>query len=104
MKKEDVGAPGGTGSSFGPESSPPLPWSDEQVTALNRFQDSGQLHPFTCGSGNRSDASHRDVRARLGLRDNGQLIATRAGWICPACDYRQEWAHAAMFLEADPSS
>jgi hypothetical protein len=88
---------------FGRESSPPLPWSDEQVAALNRYQDSGRFHPFTCGSGNRSDEAHKSARERLGLTDDGQLIATRVGWICAACDYRQDWAHAAMFAALQSS-
>ena len=24
------------------------------------------------------------------------LIATQKGWICPCCDYTQNWAHASM--------
>jgi hypothetical protein len=64
--------------------SPPIiaPWTAEQVDALNRFQHAGTVHEFTCpgheGGGDRT------------------LVATRDGWICCHCDYRQNWAHAFM--------
>lgn len=58
------------------------PWTAEQVDNLNRFQRCGQFHPFTCtghaGGGDRT------------------LVATRSGWICPHCDYKQNWAHEFM--------
>jgi hypothetical protein len=69
------------------------PWTAEQVDALNKWQRSGHVHPFTCpgheGGGDRD------------------LVATRAGWICCHCDYTQKWAHGFMAKEpinpfADP--
>lgn len=55
------------------------PWTAEQVDALNTTQRCGVVHPFTCpgheGGGDRT------------------LVATRHGWICPHCDYTQDWAH-----------
>ena len=62
------------------------PWTPEQVDALNRFQRCAIVHPFTCP--NQHDGG--------GDRD---LVATRAGWICCHCDYRQEWAHRVMLQE-----
>lgn len=61
------------------------PWTSEQVTALNLFQQQGGMHPFTCGA----------------LHENGEslvLDATHAGWICPdpACEYTQDWAWTFM--------
>ena len=53
----------------------------EQIAALNRQQHSGQVHPYTCGSGRRTDADHLD--------GEGVLVATEDGWVCPYCDYRQ---------------
>ena len=64
------------------------PWTQEQVAALNRYQQGRWMHPFTCGSGNRTDAAHLD--------GEGILVATLDGWICPYCDYRQDWAHEFM--------
>lgn len=58
------------------------PWAPPQVDALNRFQRHGAFHPFTC-------PEHHGGADRT-------LFATRDGWRCPHCDYRQDWAHAAM--------
>lgn len=68
------------------------PWTPEQVTALNAFQQRGDMHPFTCG-GDHTPGSP-------------SLVAYTDGWRCPqpygeACDYRQDWAHAFM---ADPAA
>lgn len=65
------------------------PWTKEQVDALNRYQEKGMFHPFTCGSGNRTDEKHLD--------GEGILLATVNGWMCPYCDYKQDWAHEFMF-------
>jgi hypothetical protein len=60
------------------------PWTSEQVAALNRFQQYGGMHPFTCGGEHPFS--------------NPTLVAQTDGWHCPArhCDYRQDWAHAFM--------
>jgi len=57
------------------------PWNPKTVDALNRFQRIGTVHPFTCGNEHEGD------------RD---LVATKDGWICPNCDYTQDWAHEFM--------
>lgn len=56
------------------------------------------MHPFTCGSGNRGDGAHLEYAAIHDYRDNGLLLATAEGWICPVpgCDYAQDWAHDFM--------
>jgi hypothetical protein len=51
-------------------------WTPEQVAALNRYQEQGQFHPYTCGG-----AECREV-----------LYATEDGWKCPKCPYTQTWA------------
>lgn len=56
-----------------------------EVRHLNEYQDAGFVHPFTCGSGDRCDGD-----------GEGRLVATVRGWICPYCDYTQDWAHAGM--------
>lgn len=58
------------------------PWTPDQVDRLNRFQRLGYVHEFTCPD------SHNGA--------DRTLVATKNGWICPHCDYRQDWAHAAM--------
>jgi hypothetical protein len=86
-------------TTFGPDSSPSLPWSAEQVDALNRYQTSGRFHPFTCGN-NRTDDIHRAYQKEHG-GDFGQLVATETGWVCPVpgCGYKQDWAHGAMLAD-----
>ena len=49
------------------------PWSEEQVLLLNKYQNEGLFHPYTCGN-------CREI-----------LIATKDGWICNKCDYKQNW-------------
>jgi hypothetical protein len=61
------------------------PWTKEQIDKLNAHQQNGQFHPYTCGSGNRTDEKHLD--------GEGVLVATENGWVCPYCDYKQDWAH-----------
>lgn len=70
------------------------PWTPEQVAALNAWQTNDRLHPFTCGN-DRMDAAHVAYQRENG-GDFGQLFATTDGWICPVCDYRQDWAYAGM--------
>ena len=69
---------------------PRAPWSDEQVEALNDYQQAGWMHPFTCGR-------CRDADTRWPSPDQHLLVATNDGWTCPACDYTQDWAHDFMF-------
>lgn len=71
------------------------PWTQEQVDALNRFQQRGDFHPFTCGSGRRTDECHAD--------GEGVLLATTEGWVCPFCSYTQRWAHEFM-MAAPPTN
>jgi hypothetical protein len=53
------------------------PFTDEQVRILNKSQEMGYQHPYTC------QCSGENI-----------LIATNAGWVCPKkCGYTQDWAH-----------
>lgn len=62
-------------------------WTDEQVKALNELQTGERYgHPYTCP--NRGDGKHRHNG-----NDKGCLVATPDGWVCPDCDYTQDWAH-----------
>lgn len=54
-----------------------LVWTDDEVFGLNAGQHDDRFHGYTCGN----DSRHRP------------LIATRQGWRCADCDYRQGWAH-----------
>ena len=62
------------------------PLTPDQVAALNRRQQGGGCHPFTCANGR--DDKHLD--------GEGVLVATPEGWVCPYCDYTQDWAHEFM--------
>lgn len=64
-------------------------FTPEEVVNLNNYQRDRIMHPFTCGQ--RSDSPHP-----LWDGDNGVLVATVRGWICPFCDYTQHWAHSFM--------
>lgn len=73
---------------------PPLdyiqpPWTEDEVAALNEYQQHGDFHPFTCP--NRDSGHDHD-----GERDTGILLATHSGWVCRDCGYTQEWAHRWM--------
>lgn len=63
-------------------------FTKEQVDSLNRYQSDGRFHPFTCGNRKDIQKTHAD--------GEGILVATEDGWICPYCDYKQEWAHEFM--------
>ena len=54
-------------------------FTDDECFALNSEQHNKNRHPYTCGCNSR----HRP------------LIATRGGWRCADCDYKQDWAHDA---------
>ena len=56
------------------------PWTPQQVENLNRWQNAGHVHPFTCPNDH----------------DDRVLVADEDGWHCPTCDYAQNWAHEWM--------
>ena len=56
------------------------PWTDEQIELLQSWQDSEVVHPYTCGN------------CDPPLRDEEPLVPTPQGWVCPHCDYTQDWA------------
>lgn len=64
---------------FGPWSDPLDPDADKTLPP--------QMHPFTCGN-----RGNHPVLAG----DKGILVPTVRGWICPFCDYTQDWAHDFM--------
>lgn len=64
------------------------PFSPIQVELLNEYQKSDIMHPFTC-MGIR-------CKKRTEQENEGILIATEEGWICPCGQYTQLWAHAFM--------
>lgn len=93
------------------------PFTKEQVKNLNSYQESGSFHPFTCindgdelhikyefdkeHSGNDYEDFLKKERSK-GINypemafTETKLIATENGWICPVCNYKQNWAHTFM--------
>jgi len=59
------------------------PWTESEVHALNKYQVSGLMHPFTCG----------EEHGRESV-----LEATVDGWVCPVplCYYTQDWCYSWM--------
>jgi hypothetical protein len=67
-------------------------FTPDEVANLDRYQRGDgpyQMHPFTCP--HRGDGNHRENSVDLGA-----LVPTVRGWICPYCDYTQNWAHDFM--------
>ncbi len=62
------------------------PWTADQVASLNEYQESGVMHPFTCGGRTLDGEEH-------------VLRATEEGWVCDKCPgwklkaYHQDWCH-----------
>jgi len=100
------------------------PFTDDEVNNLNDYQVSGIFHEFTCG--NQGDDAHikfefekkykkinfetgfkifleeerrRGVNYPEAVFNSTSLIATKKGWICPVCDYKQNWAHEFMSVK-----
>jgi hypothetical protein len=80
-------------------------FSEEQVNNLNEFQTLGKVHPFTCCGGDNVPECKRNMsynRRRNGEEvpysdeNEGVLIATKNGWVCPCGKYTQNWAHDFM--------
>jgi hypothetical protein len=63
------------------------PWTDEQVANLQRWQQAGWVHEFTC--------PNHHVESRV-------LVPTNDGWHC-SCGYTQTWCHDFM-MEGPPSN
>lgn len=57
------------------------PFTKEQVDMLQKYQNSDNYHPFTC-------EEFHGIHCKL--------VPTVRGWICPYCDYTQDWAYEFM--------
>jgi hypothetical protein len=66
-------------------------WSNEEVDSLNKYQNGGHFHPFTC-----CGPSEIKECERISGKSEGLLIATENGWVCPCGKYTQNWAHGFM--------
>lgn len=63
-------------------------FTPEKVLELNEHQKNERYHPYTCGNRDSKENPHPLMNG-----DNGVLVPTVRGWICPFCDYTQDWAH-----------
>jgi len=70
-------------------------WSEDVVKTLNEYQTSGKFHPYTCGTPDcgrtKLCVNWRGDQHEVFFRS--ELVATTNGWICPNCDYTQDWYH-----------
>ncbi len=55
------------------------PFDDEQVALMNRYQNSGDFHPYTCC-------------------DHQTMVMTREGLTCPKCQTVQNWCLRSSFM------
>ena len=76
------------------------PFTPAAVAALNEWQKTRWVHPFTCAD--RDTPQHHAYAKAMGQGDHGVLIATRIGWVCPVCGYRQDRAHEFMLRTPPP--
>lgn len=77
-------------------------FSEENVKRLNEAQNNGMGHPYTCGSPEgiqecRRSKSYtaRDAGEKVPYtnENEGVLLATTSGWVCPCGKYTQNWFH-----------
>ena len=70
-----------------------MSWSKEVVDILNARQKNYNYHPYTCDTpdcGQWIECHNFDNELHK-VFFRSELIATENGWICPNCDYTQNW-------------
>lgn len=77
-------------------------YSQEYINNLNERQKSGKVHPYTCSGHNISECNRSKAYERRHNGDGsevpytdeneGVLIATKDGWICPCGKYTQKFS------------
>lgn len=73
------------------------PFTPEEVRELNDHQQKGSFHPFTCCSPEYVDGCTRKNKTGKSIMlDEGTLVATTEGWVCPCGGYVQNWAYRFM--------
>ena len=76
-------------------------FNKENIATLNHYQQSKMGHPYTCAShGIKECKREQAYEARINGKEveytdenEGVLIATERGWICPCGKYTQDWFH-----------
>lgn len=64
------------------------PFTEEQIKSLEEWQKGIRFHPFTCCSHDGCDRNSQP--------NNGELIPTKDGLICPCGKWKQDWCHDFM--------
>lgn len=74
--------------------------TQEEIDNLNSRQDEGKFHPYTCCGGNENTPNcKREISYQARIKgvdvpytsnNEGVLVATLEGWICPCGQYKQE--------------
>lgn len=55
------------------------PFDEQQIASIDGFQACPEFHPYTC-------CNHQSMRSRT------NMLAYRAGLVCPNCGRLQKWA------------
>jgi len=83
------------------------PFTKEQVEKLNKYQKEGKFHPFTCTGQlieQEDEKGKFTEKSRSVCENEGILIATEEGWVCPCGQYKQDWAHSFMLEDIKRNS
>jgi hypothetical protein len=73
------------------------PFTQEQVDKINKWQNSWDYHPFTCCSPEEIEECLRANKQGKTFEENeGLLIATLDGFVCPCSKYTQDWCYEFM--------
>lgn len=67
------------------------PFTKEQLENIKNFQNGGGFHPFTCCS-----PKNISECQRVSGENEGILIPTEQGFVCPCGKYKQNWCHKFM--------
>lgn len=79
-----------------------VPFDKELVDNLNDYQMKGLFHPYTCCSPDDIPECKRILSYKkrregetvdFNSENEGILVATEQGWICPCGKYKQDWCH-----------
>lgn len=79
------------------------PFNEEEIKNINKNQENGECHPFTCCSPDNipeclrvkatTDRFEKNLDISYNSITEGILIATKDGLICPCGKYNQDWVY-----------
>ena len=71
------------------------PFTEDQIASLNEYQKSGVFNEFTCGNDNCPGKRHISYNPKYRPPEpaptGDTLVAYELGWLCPSCNYTQNW-------------